>query len=256
MPRLSLRTIPCLSDNYAFLIHNGDTGETCLIDAPDAAPIEAALKAEGWRLTDVILTHHHFDHVDGLPPLRDAHSPVVWGAAADAHRLPPLDKALNEGDQPVICSEQAEVFDVSGHTIGHIAIHFPESALLFTADSLMALGCGRLFEGTPAQMWDSMQKLLPLPDDTTVCSGHEYTATNAAFCQSIDPQNKALISRIETITARRAAGEPTVPSTLGEEKATNPFLRADTPELAAALNMQGATPLEVFIEARARRDKW
>lgn len=249
---LELVTIPCLSDNYAFLLHNGQTGDTLLVDAPEAAPIQDALDALGWTLSDILLTHHHGDHVDGLPFLRgDAR---VIGGARDAHRLPPLDVAVDEGDTITICGEEARIFDVSGHTMGHIAVHFATSGVLFTADSLMALGCGRLFEGTPEKMWDSLQKLRALPDDTRVCSGHEYTATNAAFALTIEPDNAQLVSRVGEITAARAAGLPTIPSNLGVEKETNPFLRADIAALRAAVDMIDAAPVDVFAHVRKKRD--
>ena len=251
---LELVTIPCLADNYAFLVHNTDTGETLLVDAPDAPPIQAALDAQGWTLTDILLTHHHWDHMDGLPPLRG--SARVIGAKADAHRLPRLDLAVSEGDSVTICGENAAVFDVSGHTMNHIAVHFPTSALLFSADSLMALGCGRLFEGTPAQMWDSLQKLMRLPADTTVCSGHEYTQSNAKFALTVDPENAALISRAREIDQARADGEPTVPSTLSTELETNPFLRPSDPGIRAQLGMVNATDTDVFAEIRARKDRF
>lgn len=251
---LELITIPCLDDNYAFLLHNPDSRETLLVDAAEAAPIQAVLDAQGWTLTDILLTHHHDDHVQGLEPLRGVAR--VIGAKADAARLPALDLAVSEGDSVVICGEAAQVFDVSGHTIGHIAVYFATSGVLFTADSLMALGCGRLFEGTPAQMWDSLQKLRALPDETRVCSGHEYTQTNARFALTIEPGNEDLISRIEEITATRAENQPTVPSDLGVEKRTNPFLRADVPALKSALGMNAADPVDVFTHVRKRRDKF
>lgn len=251
---LDCLTIPCLNDNYAFVVHNPETGDTLLVDAPEAAPIQAALDAQGWTLTDILLTHHHWDHVDGLEPLRGAAR--VLGAAADAHRLPPLDLALSEGDALTLCGQQAQVFDVSGHTIGHLAVYLPQAELLFTADSLMALGCGRLFEGTPEQMWQSMQKLRALPDTVRVCSGHEYTQTNGRFAMTLEPDNPDLISRVQSIAALRADGLPTVPSDLGVEKRTNPFLRADHPDLQTAIGMGGADPAAVFAEIRARRDQF
>jgi hydroxyacylglutathione hydrolase len=255
---LQLITIPCLEDNYAFLLHNAETGDTLLVDVPDAPPIQAVLDAQGWTLTDVLLTHHHWDHVDGLDPLLKSSgaNPRIIGASADAHRLPALDLAVSEGDKVVICGEEVEVFDVSGHTLNHIAVHFPQSAVLFTADSLMALGCGRLFEGTPAQMWESLLKLRALPDDTRVCSGHEYTETNARFALTIEPENSDLISRIQEITTARANGQPTVPSDLGVEKRTNPFLRADNPALQAAQNMTDADPTDVFTKVRQARNSF
>ena len=249
---LELVTIPCLDDNYAFLMHNDVTGETLLVDAPEARPIQAALDPQGWTLTDILLTHHHWDHVDGLEPLRGAAR--VIGAAADAHRLPPLDLAVSEGDTFTLCGQDAQVFDVSGHTLGHIAVYIASARVVFTADSLMALGCGRLFEGTPEQMWTSLQKLRALPDDTRVCSGHEYTQTNARFARTIEPDNPDLISRIEEIDQTRAAGSPTVPTNLGVEKLTNPFLRADHPALLAALGLEGTNPADVFAHVRKKRD--
>ncbi|MDP5350518.1 MAG: hydroxyacylglutathione hydrolase, partial [Paracoccaceae bacterium] len=172
----------------------------------------------GWTLSHVLLTHHHWDHVDGLAGLLADHPATVIGAAADAHRLPPLDIAVTEGDTITIGSDTGTVIDVSGHTLGHVAFHFPDSAVVFTADSLMAMGCGRLFEGTPAQMYASLAKLAALPPETLVCSGHEYTASNAKFALTIEPGNAALISRIEKIETARAQRRPTVPSLLSTER--------------------------------------
>jgi len=247
-------TIPCLKDNYAFLLHDPATDATAVVDVPEAAPLEAALAARGWTLTDILLTHHHWDHVDGVAALREATGAKVWGAAADAHRLPPLDNALREGEQISVGGLRGEVIDVSGHTIGHIALHFPDARAVFTADSLMALGCGRLFEGTPAQMWESLSKLARLPPETTVCSGHEYTLTNARFALTVDPENSALISRAAAVEAARAADRPTVPSTLAEELATNPFLRAADPDIARHLGLDGQEPAVVFARVRALKD--
>lgn len=253
---LTLTTIPCLQDNYAFIVGNPDTREAAVVDVPEAAPINAALAAGRWTLTTVLLTHHHWDHIDGLDGLDARESVKVVGAARDSHRLPPLDIAVTEGDQVDVLGEKVSIIDVSGHTIGHIAFHFPASNLAFTADSLMALGCGRLFEGTPAQMWDSMQKLKTLSADTIICSGHEYTQNNARFAETLDPDNSDLISRIAGIDADRAAGKPTVPTTLDLELRTNPFLRADNPALKAKLGMQNASDLEVFTEIRGRKDRF
>lgn len=254
---LDLVTIPCLADNYAFLLHNTATGETLLVDVPEAPPVLKVLDTLDWTLSDIVLTHHHDDHVQGLAALRRsprASAARVIGARADAHRLPALDLEVSEGESLTLCGEPAEVFDVSGHTLGHIAVYSAAARAVFSADSLMALGCGRLFEGTPAQMWQSLQKLRALPDDTRVCSGHEYTQTNARFALTIEPENQALTLRIDEINRLRRDGHPTVPSTLGEERATNPFLRADHPELHAALSMIGADPAEVFAHVRKRRD--
>ena len=249
-------TLPCLSDNYAYLAHDSASGQTLAVDVPDAAPIIAALAARGWTLSHVLLTHHHADHVQGLSDLLAAHPATVIGARADAHRLPPLDIAVKGGDQISIGARIGHVIEVPGHTIGHIAVHFPDSKAVFTADSLMALGCGRLFEGTPAQMWDSLCKLAALPPDTIVCSGHEYTLANAKFALTVDPDNRALISRSDAVGAARARNLATVPSTLGEELATNPFLRAADPAIRAHLGLKHATDAEVFAEIRARKDRF
>ncbi len=253
---LEIVTVACLSDNYAFLLHDPSTGATGVVDVPDPAPIESELFRRGWTLSDILITHHHWDHIDGVEALVDATGAKTWGNAADAHRLPQLDHALAAGDPVKIGAEVGNFMDVSGHTVGHIAFHFPDSDAVFTADSLMALGCGRLFEGTPDQMFASLGKLAALPRDTTVYSGHEYTAANAKFAMTIEPDNPDLISRVEATAAARAAGHPTVPSTLREELNTNPFLRAHIPEIKSRLKMQNASDVEVFTEIRARKDRF
>lgn len=253
---LELVTLPCLADNYAYLLHNAETGQTALVDAPEAAPIQAALAERGWGLDLILLTHHHGDHIDAVEPLREAFGAKVIGAKADAHRLPKLDLAVQEGDVIDVLGTKAHVIDVSGHTIGHIAFHLPEIGAAFTADSLMALGCGRLFEGTPEQMWQSLLKLRALPPETLVCSGHEYTASNARFALTIEPDNAALQARAADIAAKRARDEATVPSLLSEEIATNPFLRADLAEVKAAVGMADAADAAVFAEIRGRKDRF
>lgn len=249
-------TIPCLSDNYAFLAHDAASGATLCVDVPDAAPIRAALEENGWTLSHVLLTHHHADHVQGLAALLADHPAKVIGARADGHRLPALDIEVSEGDTIRIGDESGEVIDVSGHTVGHIAVHFPASHAAFTADSLMAMGCGRVFEGTPEQMWNSLSKLMTLPPETNIYSGHEYTQANAKFALSVDPQNPALISRSDEIDVARDQGRPTVPSSLAEELATNPFLRAADPAIRAHLGLQDASNATVFAEIRARKDSF
>ncbi|MEM8630977.1 MAG: hydroxyacylglutathione hydrolase [Pseudomonadota bacterium] len=253
---LEIVTVPCLSDNYAFLIHNADTGETALVDAPEAAPLIAALTERGWTLHEILITHHHDDHIAGVPELREKYGAKIIGAKADAHRLPPLDEAVSEGDKVSVCSSDATVLDVSGHTVGHIAYHIPSAAAVFTADSLMALGCGRVFEGTMAQMWNSLSKLAALPPETVVYSGHEYTAANAAFALTVEPENPALQKRAADVAEARSKGLPTVPSQLSEELYTNPFLRASTPEVKTALGVENATDAEVFAEIRGRKDRF
>lgn len=251
---LEIATVPCLADNYAFLLHARETGETALIDAPEPGPIQAELDARGWSLSQVWLTHHHWDHVDGLPELRDRWHPRVVGARADAHRLPALDRQVSDGGQFTFAGHEVKVLDVSGHTVNHIAFYVADARAVFTADSLMALGCGRLFEGSADQMWASMQKLAALPDDTVVYSGHEYAQANAAFALTIEPGNPALDARARAISAARAVGQATVPSLLAEEKATNPYLRPSSSAIRTHLDMVNATDAEVFAEIRRRKD--
>jgi len=253
---LELVTIPCRSDNYAFLMRCESTGVVALADAPEAAPIAAELKRRGWGLDLILLTHHHGDHIDGVEELRAGFGPKVIGAKADAHRLPPLDQALAEGECVSVGDNTGVVIDVSGHTVGHIAFHFEGANLAFTGDSLMALGCGRVFEGTKLQMWESLSKLAKLPTETVICSGHEYTSANAKFALSVDPENAALLQRVAAISEARAKGNPTVPSLLSEELATNPFLRAGSADLKAALNMEGVPDSDVFAEVRTRKDNF
>lgn len=253
---LELVTIPCLTDNYAYLLRDAASGHTTLVDVPEATPILNALAGRGWRLDQILLTHHHSDHIQGVPEVLAATGAAVLGARADAHRLPPLTRALTEGDHVPVGSQKARVLDVSGHTLGHIAFHLSESALAFTADSLMAGGCGRLFEGSPALMWQSLSKLAALPGETLICSGHEYTTTNLRFAATIEPENPALHARTAKVAKARAEGRPTVPSRLSGELATNPFLRARLPHVKALIGRPDASDADAFAEIRARRDKF
>ena len=253
---LDLVTLPALNDNYTYLLHDAASGATAVIDVPDAAPIDAALAERGWTLSEVWLTHHHDDHIQGVERLLSKHPAKVTGALADKHRLPPLDRSVSDGDSFDFAGHEVQVMDVSGHTVGHIALYIPSAKIVFTADSLMALGCGRVFEGTFPQMWESLSKLAALPPDTTVCSGHEYTAANAKFALTIEPDNPALKSRADAIASARAANEPTVPSLLSDELATNPFLRASDPGLKKGLRMSDAPDAEVFAEIRRRKDRF
>lgn len=253
---LEILTIPCLSDNYAFLLRDQATGTVALVDAPEAGPIQAVLHDKGWNLDIILLTHHHYDHVDGVPDLVAEYNPKIVGAKADANRLPPLDIALSEGDAVSVGDTVGEIFDVSGHTINHIAFHFPTAKAVFTADSLMAAGCGRLFEGSPSMMWESLSKLAALPSDTMVYSGHEYTTGNVDFALTIEPDNHCLKVRKIEVSVLRSKGTPTVPSLLATELSSNPFLRAHLPEVKAAVNMPNASDAEVFAEIRGRKDKF
>ncbi|MEM7642283.1 MAG: hydroxyacylglutathione hydrolase [Pseudomonadota bacterium] len=246
----TLVTIPCLKDNYAFLFRSGD--RVAVVDVPEAPPILAALKARDWTLTDILLTHHHWDHVDGVADLVAATGAEVWGAAADAHRLPPLDHALSPGDMVRIGDQSSRVIDVSGHTIGHIAYLF--DGVAFTGDSLMAAGCGRLFEGTAAQMHASLAQFAGLPGGTLIASGHEYTASNLAFAKSLEPENAQITSRKAEVERLRAEGEPSVPSALDTERNTNPFLRAHEPSLKDATGTIGKSDETTFAAARLAKD--
>jgi len=253
---VDLITLPCLADNYAYLLKDQASPSVALVDAPEAAPILAALAERGWRLDEIWLTHHHADHIQGVAEIVAATGARVTGAAADAHRLPPLDRALHPGDRFTFAGETVEVLDAPGHTRGHLAFSVPGAGLVFTGDSLMAGGCGRLFEGSPAEMWATLTRLAALDPGTLVCSGHEYTASNLRFAVTLEPANSALIFRQEAVAEARRMGRPTVPSRLSDELSTNPFLRADLPSLRAAVGMPDAPAAEVFAEIRARKDRF
>jgi hydroxyacylglutathione hydrolase len=218
--------VPMLSDNYAWLLREDVSGAVALVDPAEVEPAVAAIEAAGGRLDMILLTHHHGDHVGGVPGLVARYKPVVVGNAADAQRLPALDLGVREGDLVQFGAATAAVFDTPGHTLGHIAYYFADGGVLFPGDTLFSLGCGRLFEGTASDMFGAFQKFAALPDETLVCAGHEYTASNAKFALSVDPDNAMLQARAAEVTALRAAAKATLPITLGQERATNPFMRA------------------------------
>jgi len=247
-------TIPCRSDNYAFLIHNESTDETALVDAPESQPIINEINKRGWKLDTILITHHHIDHVEGIDVLIQEFNPTIYGNQDDNSRLPKLDVAIRDGQTFTICGQEFQAIDVSGHTIGHLA-YITEGAA-FTADSLMALGCGRVFEGTFPMMWTSLSKLAQLPEETIIYSGHEYTLANGRFAITIEPNNPDLIARIKREEEKCSKGIPTVPSSLKEELKTNPFLRANQPEVKRLLNMEDANNVEVFAEIRTRKDNF
>ncbi len=251
---LEVYQFPCLQDNYGFLIHDSATGATAAIDTPEVAPINRALADKGWQLTHILNTHHHYDHAGGNDALKAQWQCQVVGAAIDAERIPGIDLEVKDGESLAFGSAQAEVLEVPGHTSGHIAYYFAEAQIAFVGDTLFALGCGRLFEGTPQQMNDSLNKLMALPDDTVVYCAHEYTEANAAFAATVEPDNPALQQRIQDIQRLREAGQPTVPTSIGLERATNPFVRADSSELQSVLGMVGADAVDVFAETRRRKD--
>lgn len=253
---LEIHQIPVLADNYVYLAHDAASGQTAVVDPATTDEVFAALEEKGWQLTHILNTHHHMDHVGGNEVLKAATGCTIVGPKADAERIPGIDVALADGDSYALGDSKAKVFDVPGHTKGHIAFWFEESDALFCGDTLFALGCGRLFEGTPQQMWDSLSKFRDLPGQTQVYCAHEYTQSNAAFAVTVEPDNENLISRAAEIDALRAQGKRTVPSSLAVELATNPFLRPDSPDLQRTLGLEGADLVAVFAETRKRKDNF
>ncbi len=256
MSDLEILSIPVLSDNYVHLIHDPAKGDCSVVDPAVAAPVLAVLERKHWRLTQILCTHHHTDHVGGNREIKDATRCTIIGATADAHRIPGIDVEVAEGDVVRFGEHAARVIEVPGHTSGHIAYWFGDSKILFCGDTLFSLGCGRLFEGTAAQMWSSLLKIRALPDDTRVYCAHEYTQSNADFALTQEPDNTILKRRADQIVALREAGKPTVPSLLGEEKAANPFLRADVAEFQDAAGLAGQGAESVFAAVRSRKDRF
>lgn len=251
---LQVHQFPCLSDNYGFLIHEPASGLTATVDTPEADAINAALTEKGWKLTHIFNTHHHFDHAGANETLKAQWGATVIGAANDAERIPGIDIRVVDGESFEFGQSTARVFEVPGHTSGHIAFYFADDGVAFVGDTLFALGCGRLFEGTPQQMWSSLQKLMALPDETIVYCAHEYTEANAAFAITVEPNNPQLQARIEEIKTLRAANTPTVPTTIGLERATNPFVRPMSEDLQQTVGLAGAELVDVFAETRKRKD--
>jgi hydroxyacylglutathione hydrolase len=244
------------TDNFAVLIHDEASGETASIDAPDAGAILSRLKNLGWRLSHILVTHHHGDHTAGNLALEQAFGCTIVAPAAEADRIPGVDREVREGDRVGFCGVEAEVIATPGHTAGHVSYHVPGERLAFVGDTLFSLGCGRLFEGDAETMWASLKKLAALPRETSVYCGHEYTAANGAFALTIEPNNLDLQARVEEVRKLRAANLPTLPTTIGQELSTNPFLRADKPRLRKAIGMTEMEPAAVFAEIRARKDRF
>ena len=253
---LQIHQFPCRSDNYGFLAHDPDQGLTASIDTPDADTINGALDEKGWRLTHILNTHHHGDHTGGNLALKRQWACTVVGAANDAERIPGIDVRVSEGDEYAFGAMSAKVIEVPGHTTGHIAYYFASEGVAFVGDTIFALGCGRLFEGTPEMMWNSLQKLMALPDETVVYCAHEYTQANAQFALTVEPGNARLVARSKEIDELRARGLPTVPTTIGLERATNPFVRPMSENLRATIGLSGADPVAVFAETRKRKDNF
>ncbi len=253
---LQIEQFMCRSDNFGVLIHDPESGATASIDAPEEGPILEMLKRKGWVLTHIFITHHHYDHVDGVAALKQAYGAEIIGPAAEAERIAGIERAVSGGDRLSFGSDTVEVIDTPGHTAGHISYYFPDSGVAFTADTLFALGCGRLFERGPEVMLSSLKKLAALPPETRIYCGHEYTQANARFAVTVDPDNTALADRAREIDTLRAAGKPTLPTTIGRELETNPFLRWSDPAIRAHLGMESATDAEVLAEIRKRKDNF
>lgn len=253
---LEIEQFLCLSDNIGVLVHDPSTGATASIDAPDAAPISAALAKRGWTLSDILLTHHHADHVQGVPGLKGAFPHVrVIGPAAEAAEIGHLDRALRDGERVIIGTHEAKVLAVPGHTHGHVAYWFADDRVLFAGDTLFAMGCGRAFEAPPAILYESLMRLAALPGETRVYCGHEYTLANARFAVRVDPNNAALRRRAEQVAAKRAAGELTLPTDIALERATNPFLRVEQPEIQRSLGLDAAPAAEAFAALREAKNR-
>lgn len=253
---LQVHQFPCRSDNYGFLAHDPQSGLTACVDTPETDAINTALEEKGWQLTHILNTHHHGDHTGGNLDLKERWNCQIVGAANDAERIPGIDIRVSDGDDYTFGDMSARVFEVPGHTTGHIAYYFESEGIVFVGDTLFALGCGRLFEGTPSMMWNSLQKLMALPDETIVYCAHEYTQANAKFALTVEPGNRDLLARCKEIDELRAKGLPTVPTTIGLERATNPFVRPTSANLQKTVGLTGDDLVAVFAETRSRKDNF
>jgi hydroxyacylglutathione hydrolase len=249
------RLFKCLSDNFGVLLHDPDTGATASIDAPEAAPVEEALKQTGWKLTDILVTHHHHDHTGGIAELKKKYKCRVVGPAK-GKGIPGVDETVGEGDEIKVGNLTAKVIETPGHTLDHISYWFPKDHIAFVGDTLFSIGCGRVIEGNAEMMWRSLKKLRDLPNETQIYCGHEYTKANVKFALTVDADNPVLEARAVQVDQQLAEGEPTIPVTIGDEKLANPFLRADVPDLAVDIGMAGKPAAEVFAEIRGRKDKF
>lgn len=251
---LQIDQFMCRSDNFGVLVHDPKSGETALIDAPEEAAILAAIERTGWKPTHILTTHHHGDHVEANLALKQRFGVIIIGPAAESAKIPGIDRTVADGDTFAFGGETVRVIATPGHTLGHVTYYLPKAGVAFAGDTLFALGCGRLFEAKAPVMYDSLKKLAALPLETKVYCGHEYTLSNARFALSVDPTNSALKERAARIEAQRARGEATLPTTIGDELATNPFLRWHDPVIRRNLGMEGAADADVFGEIRKRKD--
>ncbi len=253
---LQIKQIPCLSDNYGYLVHDPVSGKTISIDTPDATAILSTLDEEGWALTQIWNTHHHYDHAGGNAELVQKTSCSICAPVGERQMIPGADRYVAGGDVVTLGQYTARVLDTPGHTRGHICYVFDEQNIAFVGDTMFSLGCGRVFEGTPEQMWASLSKLMALPDETLIHCAHEYTKDNARFALTIEPENPDLQARVAQISALREKGQPTVPMRLGLEKKTNPFLRPDSAAIRARLKAGTASDAAVFARVRQLKDEF
>ncbi len=255
-PSIKVHQFPCLNDNYGYLVYSESSDIAACIDTPDVAAIEQALQDTGWKLTYILNTHHHPDHTGGNLELKEKTGCTVVGAAIDADRIPGIDITVDETDLFRFGTHEVQVLNTPGHTSGHIVYRFLTHNIAFVGDTLFSLGCGRLFEGTAKQMWNSLQKIMAFPDHTLIYCAHEYTQSNAKFALSIEADNPELVSRANRVDVLRAEGKPTVPTSLKIEKLTNPFLRPDSKSIRKTLGMEDASDTQVFAEIRRRKDNF
>ncbi|HUJ47057.1 MAG TPA: hydroxyacylglutathione hydrolase [Rhizomicrobium sp.] len=253
---LAIELIPCLTDNYAYLVQDSQSGLCAVVDPSEPEPVHKALSAKRRKLTHILNTHHHLDHTGGNLALKEEFGAQVVGPGKDRDRIPGIDVGVEESAPWRFGDRAVNVLEIPAHTRAHIAFHFPDDRIVFTGDTLFAMGCGRLFEGTPQMMWSSLSKLMRLPDDTRVYCGHEYTLSNGRFALTLEPGNPDLQSRMRDVEQLRAAARPTIPSTIGLEKKTNPFLRPDSPEIRKTLGLEDADNVSVFAETRRRKDNF
>ena len=255
MAKLEIHQFPCLSDNYGVLIHDAERGVTAAIDAPNAEQVMAALKEKGWTLSYILTTHHHADHTDGNLALKAATGCVIIGPKGEAAKIPGIDTEVGEGDAFRVGSFQVHVLETPGHTLGHISYWIPAAGVAFVGDTIFAMGCGRVIEGTMEMMWGSLAKLAKLPPATRLYCGHEYTVSNAKFALTIEPENAALAKRFDEVQKLRADGKPTLPTRLDLELETNPFLRAPNAAIRKRLGLESAQDWQVFAEVRERKNR-
>jgi len=256
MPALDVAQFIARTDNFAVLLHDPESGKTASVDAPDADAIIVRLKERGWTLRHIFVTHKHFDHIEGIPALQAAYDCEVIGPEASAAETGMYDRTVKGGDRFEWAGRRVEVIDTPGHTLDHISLHVPDEKLVFVGDTVFSLGCGRVIEGDHAMMWDSIKAIRALPDETELYCGHEYTLANAKFALTVDPKNTALTARAAQVGKLVKDGKAALPTTIGAEKATNPFLRADDPSLMRAVGMAGERPAAVFKEIRTRKDQF